>query len=279
MPKIGQINELTILETCSDGYNLKAEDSDDLVLLPEAYAPRNLEIGQKLEVFLYCDDNQVLIATTEMPNALAGEFALMKVVDVKPFGAFLDWNHDKDLLVPESEQRFPIRLGESHVVRICIDERTNKIFGTTKINKFIQEAEFDIDDGDSVTLVPVTDEELGFRCIINRKFIGMIYHNEIFQDITMGEPLQGIVKKVRLDGLVDVALQVQGFKNLVNAQDKILAYLAELGGKSPLHDKSSPDEIRSTLNMSKQTFKNTIGILYRAKKIIINKDGIELVAP
>lgn len=275
--KIGQINELTIIGPCSDGYYLRAEGSDEKVLLPEAYAPRGLEIGQKIEAFLYCDDDKLLIATMEIPNAVVGEFALMDVVEVKQFGAFFDWNHDKDLLVPDTEQRFPVRMYESHVVRVCIDERTNKVYGTTKINKYIQEADFDIDEDQQVSLVPVSKEELGYRCIINRKYIGMIYHNEIFQQIEIGVPLEGVVKKIRVDGLVDVALQVQGFKNLVNAQDKIMAYLQQLGGKSPLHDKSSPDEIRNTLNMSKQTFKNTIGILYRSKKITIHKDGIELV--
>lgn len=277
MLKIGKINELTTLETCGEGHYLKAEGSDVKILLPEAYGPKDLEIGQKLQAFLYYEDDQLLIATTQIPNALVGEYALMDVVDVKQFGAFFDWNHDKDLLVPVTEQRIPIGRHESHIVRVCIDERTNKVFGTTKINKYIQEADFDIDEGDKVKLVPVTDEELGYRCIINRKYIGMIYHNEIFQSIETGKPLEGIVKKIREDGLVDVALQAQGFKNLVNAQDKIMAYLQQNEGKSPLHDKSSPDDIRATLNMSKQTFKNTIGILYRSQKIMIKKDGIELV--
>jgi predicted RNA-binding protein (virulence factor B family) len=274
--KIGQLNELTVLEACSEGHYLSAEGSDIKVLLPEVYGPKDIAIGEKVEAFLYYEDDDLLVATMEIPNALVGEYALMDVVEVKQFGAFFDWNHDKDLLVPETEQRMPIGRHESHIVRVCIDERTKKLFGTTKINKYILESDFDIDENDKVKIIPVSDEELGFKCIINRKYIGMIYHNEIFQSVVLGEPLDGIVKKIREDGLIDAALQVQGFKNLVNAQDKILAYLQQIGGKSPLHDKSSPDEIRETLNMSKQTFKNTIGILYRAKTIIIKKDGIEL---
>jgi predicted RNA-binding protein (virulence factor B family) len=275
--KIGQVNKFTVLKACSEGHYLKTQESDIEVLMPDFLGPKDLTIGQEIEAFTYYEDDELLIATTEIPNALVDEFALMNVVEVKDFGAFFDWGCKKDLLVPETEQRLPIRRHESHIIRICVDERTNKIYGTTKINKYIQETIFEIEENEKVSLVPATDEELGFRCIINKKYIGMIYHNQIFQPVIIGEPLEGIVKKIRVDGLVDVDLQVQGFKNLVNAQDKIMAYLEQIEGKSPLHDKSSPDEIRDTLNMSKQTFKNTIGILYRAKKIIINKDGIELV--
>lgn len=283
MLKIGHINEFTVLETCSEGFFLTLKgsndscDSKEKVLLPTPYAPEEVKIGQEIRAFTYFEDDSLIVATTFFPDAMVGEYALLEAVDVKQFGAFFDWGLDKDLLVPETEQRLPIRLDEDHIVRVCIDERTQKIYGTTKINKYIQESEFDIEENDEVEIEPVTDEELGFRCIINRKFIGMIYHNEIFQDIALGHSMKGIVKKIREDGLVDLALQVQGFKNLVNAQDKILAYLKQNDGASPLHDKSTPEEIQRILNMSKQTFKKTIGILYRSKQITIKKDGIELI--
>jgi predicted RNA-binding protein (virulence factor B family) len=275
--KIGQINRLTVFETCSTGHYLRAQNSDLEILLPQALGPKHLALGQKVEAFTYYDSDQVLMATTEVPNALVGEFALMTVVETKQFGAFFDWGIKKDLLVPDTELRLRVHLDEEHIIRICVDENTNKIYGTTKINPYIQASEFDIEPEQKVTVVPAIEEELGYRCIINKKYIGMIYYNEIFQDIYIGEPIEGVVKKLREDGLVDVALQVQGFKNLVNAKEKILAYLKESGGKSTLHDKSSPQEISDILNMSKKTFKSTIGMLYKEQKILINKDGIELI--
>lgn len=263
-------------DTSNEGHYLKAENSNQEIFMPKSFAPNGLKVGQKVKAFVYAEDDQALLATTKFPSAMVGEYAFMNVVRVMSFGAFFDWGFNKDLLVPETEQRLPIEEGESHLIRICLDERTNKIYGTNKINKYIQDTDFQIDIKDKVKLTPVIDEELGYRCIIEKKYIGMIYHNEIFQPITLGQSLEGVVKKIREDGLVDVALQPQGFINLVGAQDKIIAYLEQSGGKSPLHDKSSPKEIRDTLNISKQTFKNTIGILYKARKIVIKKDGIEL---
>ena len=164
-----------------------------------------------------------------------------------------------------------------YIVRVCLDERTNKIYGTTKIGKYIAASEFDIEEKDRVRVIPARKEELGYRCLINEKFIGMIYYNEIFQDIEIGCELPGFVKKIREDGLVDISLQQIGFERLDSTQETILNYLRKNGGKSSLHDKSSPDEIKATLNMSKKSFKSSIGMLYKQKKILIHKDGIELL--
>lgn len=277
MLKIGQINKLTVFDTCDTGHYLRASGSDLEILMPSSLGPKQLTIGQKIEAFTYYDNDQVLMATTQMPNAFVGEYALMEVVETKQFGAFFDWGIQKDLLVPDTELRIRVHREEEHIVRICIDQNTKKIYGTTKINPYIQGSDFDIKAGDKVKAVPVIEEELGYRCIINKKYIGMIYYNEVFKDVEKGLPLEAVVKKIREDGLVDVALQIQGHQNLVNSKDKILLYLQEIGGKSPLHDKSTPDEIGDILNMSKKTFKSTIGMLYKDKKIIIHKDGIELV--
>ncbi|MCK5074137.1 MAG: hypothetical protein KAQ98_11975 [Bacteriovoracaceae bacterium] len=277
MIKIGKINELTVCGESSSGHYLKSDDSEEEVLMPHSLGPKEVIIDQKLKVFVYLDSNDSLLATITIPNAIVGEYGFMKVVDTQPFGAFLNWGITKDLLIPDSEQRSNINKNENHIVRVCIDDRTERIYGTTKINKYIQASEFDIKEGDNIKIVPAFKEELGYRCIINRKFIGMIYHNEIFGKIKIGEPVEGVVKKLRPDGLVDAALQTQGIQNLMNSKDKILAYLEQIGGKSPLHDKSSPQDIREALGMSKQTFKNTIGMLYKERKILILKDGIKLV--
>ena len=184
------------------------------------------------------------------------------------------------MFVPESEQRQEIYPGDIEIIRVCLDERTEKVYGTTKIGKYIKSSNFEkynLKEGDKVNITPVKEEKLGYRCLINKDFIGMIYYNQIFKQINLGESLEGVVTKLRDDGLVDASLQVTGFpKNLINSKDKILAYLEENGGKSHLHDKSSPQEIREILGMSKQTFKNTIGMLYRERKIVITKTGIHL---
>jgi predicted RNA-binding protein (virulence factor B family) len=205
------------------------------------------------------------------------EFGLLRVVDTQNFGAFLDWGLEKDLFVPAKKQKTPMRINQWHLVRVCYDADSGKIFGTTKYNSFLDTLIYYFQEGDKVEVVPAEEHELGFRCILNRNFIGMIYHNEIFTDIELGETYEGYVKKIREDGLVDVALQVQGFKNLNESQIKILKVLEENGGVSDLHDKSSPDDIRQAFGMSKKTFKSAIGMLYKARKILISKTGIQLV--
>lgn len=277
MIKVGVLNELVVCDENSSGYYLKAEDNEEKAFMPPSLGPREVNIGDHLNVFIYLDTSDCLLATSNFPNAMVGQYALMKVVETTHFGAFMNWGITKDLLIPDTEQKEPIRHGEEHIVRVCIDERTEKIFGTTKLGKHIQASEFDIEEGSVVDLVPAIKESLGYRCVINRKFIGMIYHNEIFKEIIPGKVLKGVVKKIRQDGLVDCALQVQGIQNLLDSKDVILNFLQENEGKSDLHDKSKPEDIRAALGMSKQTFKNSIGMLYREKKIIIKKDGIELV--
>ena len=276
MIELGKMNTLVVSSEVDGGYFLNDGDAEDVAFVPRALGP-GIAVGDSVDVFLYLDNNENILGTTQAPNDLLGEYALMEVVDTTTFGAFFDWGISKDLLVPDTEQKTHIRGGEEHIVRVCVDERTRLLFGTTKLGKHIQESEFDFKEGDKVELVPALIEELGYRCIINKKYIGMIYHNEIFSEIKIGQPLMGVIKKIRPDGLVDCALQVQGIRNLMESRDVIINYLESVGGKSPLGDKSDPQDIREALNMSKQTFKNAIGILYKERKINISKDGIEKV--
>lgn len=279
MIEIGFMNELIVQRKDNEGYYLQDNLSDDEAFMPQANCEESLDINQRVEVFVYLDNDNKMIASLKMPLAFVGEFGVMSAVESIQVGAFFDWGISKNLFVPDTEQRQNIYPGDIEIIRVCLDERTEKVYGTTKIGKYIKSTEFNkygLKEGDKVTITPVRKEELGYRCLINKNFIGMIYHNEIFKKITVGIPLNGVVKKLRDDGLVDAALQVQGFQNLINSKDKILAYLKENGGKSHLHDKSSPQDIRDILGMSKQTFKNTIGMLYRERKIVITKTGIYL---
>lgn len=278
MIEIGRVNKLIVSRESSSGYYLK-EDSDsiDEIFMPPNLGPLNVTVNQELDVFVYLDTQGSLIATDQIPHAVVGEYAIMRVIEVQEFGAFFDWGIDKDLLVPGNEQKVKVRKFEDHIVRVCLEEDTDRVYGTTKLGKYILESDFDIMKDDEVTIVPASKTDLGYRVIINKKFIGMIYDSEIFQDIQIGKEYSANVKKVRDDGLVDISLQVLGIKNMIDSKDVILNYLSHVGGESPLNDKSSPDEIRRILNMSKKTFKGSIGMLFKEKKILISKDGIKLL--
>lgn len=276
MIRIGEVNTLIVKGENHSGFILDHPDDDESIFLPIKQAPHNLYIGDELDVFVTIDKDGKLLGSTEVPNTLVGEFGFLKVVDTHSFGAFLDWGVTKDLFLPDTEQRERVKKGEKYLVRVCIDMNTEKIYATTKTGKYIKGSEFDIKENDKVKIVPISKEALGYKCIINKKFVGMIYHNEIFQTIKLGAPLTGLVKKIREDGLVDASLQVLGFKNVINSKDTVLEFLKNNGGSSHLHDKSSPEEIKKALGMSKKTFKSAIGILFKEKQIIIKKDGIEL---
>lgn len=276
MLEIGKMNRLYVYNENKKNYILRAPNYDVDVELPKSEATELVNQGDILEVFVYVDNNDKEVASLTRPVALLDEFAVVKVVESHQFGAFVDWGLSKDLLVPDTEQKERMGNNRFYIVRVCLDERTNKLYGTTKIGKYIPESQFDIGEGDKIEIIPASYEELGYRSLINRKFIGMIYHNEIFQKIEIGTSVSGVVKKIRNDGLVDAALQVQGFKNIEDSQKVVLEFLRANGGKANLHDKSSPEEIREKLGMSKKTFKNAIGMLYKERRIVIHKDGIEL---
>ena len=276
MINIGKINKLIALEKKQDGMILKDQQSNQEVLLPTYLMETKLNPGDEASAFVYLDPDHGLIATTVLPLAIVGEYALMRVLSNREFGAFFDWGLEKDLLVPGNEQKVKVQPNENHIVRVCLEEDTNRVYGTTKLGKYIESTQFDIKDKDKISIVPAIKTELGYRVIINKKYIGMIYHNEIFTSLYIGEEYQGVVKKLRDDGLVDAALQVQGIKNLDQAKSTILQMLKSSGGSSVLNDKSHPGEIKNQLGMSKKTFKSAIGMLYKDKKIIINKEGISL---
>lgn len=277
MLEIGKINSLIVSRETSSGFYLKKDDEFGDVFLPPSLSKKDLQIGDEAKAFIYVDTKDQLVATLSTPVAEVGEFAFIKAIDVQEFGSFFEWGIEKDLLVPGNEQKIKVRPNEYHLVRICLEEGTDRIYGTTKVGKYIEDADFDIEMNQKVDLLPFEETELGYRVIINKKYIGMIYHSEIFKDVRLNYPTEGFVKKVRDDGLIDAALQIQGIKNLDHSKIKILEFLHKKNGRSHLNDKSSPEEINDLLGMSKKTFKNAIGMLYKDKKIIITKEGISLV--
>lgn len=286
--EIGKIDEFTVVSATDLGHFIRLKDPEGIdeesqedIFMPHLRNNKSrsheLKIDQTIDAFIYQNDEGKITASLLLPYAEVEEFAVLKVVAAQDFGAFLDWGLEKDLLVPAKKQKTPMKVGEFHLVRICFDADSGKIYGTTKYISFLETLEVYFKEGEKIEIVPAEEHDLGYRCIINRKFIGMIYHNEIFVDIELDKEYEGYVKKIREDGQVDAVLQEQGVKGLNDSRMKILKMLEENGGSSPLHDKSSPDEISKALGMSKKTFKNSIGILYRAKQIVITKSGIELI--
>lgn len=278
MIEIGKINNLYVDYENESGYYLKEPNGYDEVFLPPSMANGHLKKDQMVEVFVYHDNKEGLIATQSIPHATVGEYALLEAINVQDFGAFFDWGIQKDLLVPGNQQKHDVKEGLDYLVRVDIEEGSNRVYGTTKLGKFIEASKFDIKEGDKVKLIIAEETELGYRVIINKKFIGMIYFSEIFSPVKIGHEVDSYVKKLREDGLVDAALQIQGIKNLDYSKPKIMQYLRANDGICHLHDKSDPEEIRKIFGMSKKTFKSAIGMLYKDKKIIIKNDGIELVS-
>ncbi|MCO4754518.1 MAG: hypothetical protein KC478_08540 [Bacteriovoracaceae bacterium] len=278
MIEIGKMNTLTVESKGGEGFLLTQEESGEHCFMPHSLAGENIKTNEQVDVFVYLDSNSKrLLATSEIPHAFVGEYGYMEVIDVQPFGAFLDWGINKDLLVPGNEQKEKLRLGEKYLVRVDLEEGAERVFGSTKLGKYIDDTEFDILENDKVELQPVEDTELGYRCIINRKYIGMIYHNETFTHVKLGKFYEGYVKKLREDGLIDASFQVQGVGNLFQSKDKVMEVLNRNKGSVGITDKSSPEAIRGLFGMSKKTFKSAVGMLYKDRKITINKNGIEVV--
>ncbi|CAN5540150.1 S1-like domain-containing RNA-binding protein [soil metagenome] len=283
MIDIGRINTLTALRETSVGFFLgdlsdrKTQDFGNDILLPNKYVPDTLAIDDDIDVFVYTDSEDRPIATTLTPAIQCDEFAALKVVAVSSAGAFLDWGLEKDLLVPHREQSRPMQVGEWYVVFMYLDKSTNRLVGSTKISRFLDPDVRDLVVGDEVQLLAYETTDLGMNVIINNRYKGLVYANEIFRTVRPGDPLIGYIKNIRDDGLIDVSLQKAGFENVEPNARRILATLKSENGFLPLTDNSPPEEIYKTLEMSKKTFKKAIGTLYRERKIVLEEKGIRLV--
>ncbi len=272
MIALGEYNTLEILRDTSVGLFLG--DGENEILLPNKYVPKTYEIGDSLTVFCYLDHAERPVATNLEPDVLVNEFQLLKVVEVNEFGAFMDWGLEKHLLVPFREQRIKMVEGQWYVVFCYLDEKTNRLVASNKIDRFLSNENLTVNEGDEVELVVTRFTELGWEVIINHKHKGLVYGNEVFKKISIGDTTKGVVKRIRSDHKIDVSLQPLGAKILEPAANKIFETLMANGGYLGLHDKSSPEEIKDELQMSKKTFKKGIGTLYKARKIEIKEDGI-----
>lgn len=274
--KIGEYNSLKVLRDTPHGVFL-ADDDGEEVLLPGKYLSGDEKEGDVKELFVYNDSEDRPVATTETPKILLNKIAALKVIDVNSFGVFLDWGLEKDLLVPFKEQNKKMQLGQTYVVRMYLDEDTDRLVATGKVKKYFSNDELTIEPGDKVDLMVFNQSDLGFEVIINGKHLGLIFRNEVFSPIKNGDKLTGFIKQIREDGKIDVSLQPDILTHIENSYEVILAALKVHGGTLNLSDKSSPEEISATLQMSKKTFKKAIGSLYKQRKITMDSGKISLV--
>ena len=272
MITVGTFNNLKIARRTNVGLYLTDGEQD--VLLPKKYLPEHFELDDEIEVFVYLDHEERPVATTIEPFIFLNEFALLKVNYVNDFGAFMDWGLEKDLFVPFREQARPMSVDKYYMVYMYLDAKTNRLVGSSKLNQFLDNKNISVEVGEEVDLIVSHITEAGINVIINEKHKGLMYQNEVFEDFRTGDRIIGYIKNIREDGKIDVSRTKLGFDRISDTATKILNELEINNGFLGLNDKSHPDEIKIILGMSKKTFKQTIGVLYKQKEIEIKSDGI-----
>lgn len=273
MIRVGEINNLEIQRFTAVGAYLN--DGAEGILLPKRYVPRTAKVGDKLDVFVYHDSEDRLIATTQRPKAVIGEIARLKVVSVTGQGAFLDWGLMKDLFVPRSKQLMGMRVGGEYLVQLYIDEQTGRVAASEKFESGLSNEVLTVKEKEVVDLVAFRPTQLGFIMIINNKHTGLLHFNEVYRPLEPGDKMQGYIKTIRPDNKIDLVLGQPGYKRVEGEAEKILRLLDENNGYLPFHDKSDPEEIYSFFGMSKKAFKMTTGKLYKERKIIFTQTGIK----
>jgi len=274
MKELGKLSSLLITRFTANGAYLALQEGGE-VLLPKGYLTGNEKEGQELEVFVYTDSEDRPVAVTDRPKALLDEFAVLEAREITKFGAFMDWGLLKDLFVPKAEMRKPMEKGGKYLVRICVDYKTNRLIGVSKYEEFLIKDTQGFQEGQEIKVLVFEETDLGFKVLIEGNFEGLLYKNEVFQPVEIGDTLRAFIKKKRDDGKLDIQLLPIGREKYEEGAEKILEVL-KVRKFLPLHDKSSPESIKELLGMSKKHFKQSIGQLYKAKKIRIKDNGIEL---
>lgn len=272
---LGKFNTLQAQRKTPPGVFLGEIDGDHEVLLPNRYVPKDLEIGDSIDVFLYTDSEDRLIATTRTPKIFLHQFASLQVSDVNEFGAFLDWGLEKDLFLPFAEQKQKVQRGQKVTVFLHFDERTERLVASSRINEFV-DREISVKDQEEVDLLIDRKTDLGYQVIINNRHMGLIFTSDIFRPLKTGDTMKGFIKRVREDGKIDVTLQKQGYAQIAESQDVLLKKLQENDGVLFLTDKTDPKVIAEKLQISKKAFKKSVGALYKLRKIKVETDRIVL---
>lgn len=277
MVEIGKINTLKVVKEVDFGLYLDGGEEFGEILIPTRYVPEDAEVDHYLDVFIYLDSEDRIIATTEEPFAQVGEFAYLKCIGTTGFGAFLDWGLSKDLLVPFREQAHDMVEGISYFIKVYLDEETERIVASSKTNQFLDNSPHDFQERDEVNIIVGTRSDLGVRVVVNDKYSGLLYHNEIFEIIKPGMKTIGYVQKVREDEKLDISLQKPGYQKVEGIAGEIIDRLNKAGGYLEINDKSSPESIKHVFGISKKVFKKAVGALYRDRLITIEAEGIRLV--
>ena len=274
MLKIGRYNDLVVEKKVEFGLYLQSEE--DRILLPQKYVSENVNIGDTIKVFVYTDSEDRLIATTLKPNGILEDFVFLKAKDVVSFGTFMEWGLEKDLLVPKSEQQDRMVPGKKYLTKICMDEKTGRLYGTTKISVNCDKNIKDLKVGQKVDLLIHSFTKIGIMAVINNRYFGMLYINETYQDLSIGDTYTGYIMRLREDKKIDLTLKKPGYHSVKGSGDTIVTILKQAGGFIPCHDKSSPEEIKKIFSMSKKEFKRAIGGLFKKGILELKKNGIKL---
>jgi len=274
--KLGEYNVLTILRITTVGAYLGDEFDND-VLLPNKYLTQQMSVGEDITVFLYNDSEDRLVATTEKPFIVLNQFAYLQVKEVTPYGAFLDWGLEKDLLVPFREQTNKLEEGKYYLIYLMLDESTNRLVATAKTNKKYSTDTSEIELEKEVDLLICETFDLGVKVIVNGKHLGIVYLSDLTRRLRRGDNEIGYVFKIREDGKLDVRLEQSGYQKIEPSAERLLALMKNRKGTLFLTDKSDPDDIRDQVGMSKKTFKQAVGNLYKNKLIQLNPDSISII--
>ncbi|WP_320044085.1 S1-like domain-containing RNA-binding protein [uncultured Desulfobacter sp.] len=273
--KIGKYNRLAV-QTRSD-FGVYLNSGEDRVLLPNKYVPEGLSIGDRLDVFVYTDSEDRLVATTLKPAGVVGDFVFLVAKDIAPFGTFMDWGLEKDLLVPKNEQQDKMIPGKKYLVKICRDDSTQRVYGTTKISANCDKDTRHLKVGQQVDLIVHAITTIGIMAVVDNRYYGMMYLNETYQKLFIGNTCKGYIMRICEDAKIDLTMKKPGYSSVPKSAEVILYRLNKAGGFIPCHDKSSPETIRKRFSMSKKEFKRAVGNLYKKRLIELKDNGIGLL--
>lgn len=273
--ELGKFNRLKVVKQVDFGMYLD-DDIEGEILLPKRYVPQDCKVGDELDVFIYLDNEERLVATTQQPLVQVGQFACLEVAWVNQYGAFLNWGLMKDLFVPFSEQKMKMQVGKRYVVHVHLDEESFRIVASAKVDRYLSKEKADYVLGQEVEVLIWQKTDLGFKAIIENRFGGLLYDSEIFQPLHTGMRLKAYVKQVRDDGKIDLMLQKPGAGKVDDFAKTLLEHIRSNGGRTPLNDKTPAEEIYAMFGVSKKTFKKAVGDLYKKRLVVLQDDGIVL---
>ncbi|HJA86243.1 MAG TPA: GntR family transcriptional regulator [Candidatus Bacteroides avicola] len=273
--ELGKFNKLRVVKEVGFGLYLDGGDEGE-ILLPSRYVPQGCKPGDEINVFIYLDNEERLVATTQTPLAQVGDFACLQVAWTNQYGAFLNWGLMKDLFVPFREQKARMEVGRRYVVHVHLDEESFRIMASAKVERYLSADRPEYESGTPVDVLVWQKTELGYKVIVDNRFGGLFYENEVFRPLHIGEQVRAYVKLVREDGKIDLTLQKPGRGGVEDFASVLLEHIRTNGGRTPLNDKSPADEIYAVFGVSKKTFKKAVGDLYKKRLVRLEENGIFL---